>query len=248
MIDDMVPRKKVGVFAPRGLVEIGPYEFYRLAPPGIMLVICALGIKEFTEKGVYDVYAGIDEQLAELVTRDIDLIIQEGVPLQCLIGTEAHDKRLAYITKKTGLPATSGVLGAVNAAKHLGIKKIAFGNKFSEAVNHRLAEFFTRAGIEITGFVSWGEGKTDNQIHGMHWADLAEVGVHIGRQTFEENPDAEAIYMPGGGWNLNRAINELEAEFGRPVLGHRHASTWEVVRQVGLWKPRKGYGMLFAKP
>jgi maleate cis-trans isomerase len=248
MIDDMVPRKKVGVLAPRGLVEIGPYEFYRLAPPGIMLVICALGIKEFTEKGVYDVYAGIDAQLAELQTRDIDLIVQEGVPLQCLIGCEAHDARLAYITGKSGLPVTSGVLAGVNAAKHLGVRRIAFGNKFSEAVNESLARFFTREGIEVTGHVSWGEGKTDDQIHGMHWADLAEAGLRIGRQTFEENPDADAIYMPGGGWNLNRAINELEAEFGKPVLGHRHTGTWEIARRVGMWRPREGYGRLFATP
>lgn len=251
MTSDMVPKKKIGVFAPRALVEMGPYEFYQLAPKGIMLVIVPMGIRSFTKEGVEEVYKNIDQQLEELMIRRVDVIIQEGVPLQCLIGLEAHDRRLAYIREKTGLPVSSGVEGSVDAAKHLGIKKIAFANKFTKETNAGLAKFFERAGITVTGAVSWGEDKGD--LYGMGIKkiadrDLVNIGFEVGRRAFRENPDCDGIYMPGGSWSLNKVVVDLEKEFGKPVLGHRHTTVWHMIQSVGMWKPRKGHGRLFAAP
>ena len=251
MTEMPVPKKKIGVFAPRAIVEVGPYEFYQMAPKGIMLVIVPMGIRNFTREGVEEVYAGIDEQLNQLMIRKVDFIVQEGIPLQCLIGAEAHDARLAYIHEKTGIPVSSGVLGAVEAAQHLGIKKIAFGNKFTKDVNESLSRFFTRAGIEVTGFVSWGEGREDgygNALKSMKDTELVQVGYDVGRRTFEENPDADGIYMPGGSWSLNSVVVDLEKEFDKPVLGHRHVTAWHQINAVDMWQPRDGYGRLFAAP
>ena len=250
---DLLPKKKAAILAPRAIVDVGPFEFYQMAPPGIMLTIVPLGIQRFTKEGVEEAYGPIDEQLKHLVERRVDIILQEGVPLQCLIGTEAHDKRLAYLHDKTGLPVSSGVLGGVEAAQHLGIKKIAFGNKFSDAENEGLSRFFTRAGIEVTGYYSWGEHQeekdvTGNAVKRIKETDLVEIGFEVGRRVFRDNPDCDGIYMPGGSWALNKVVVELEKEFGKPVLGHRHTSVWHIVKMLGMWKPKKGWGMLFAAP
>ena len=79
MTEMPVPKKKIGVFAPRAIVEVGPYEFYQMAPKGIMLVIVPMGIRNFTREGVEEVYAGIDEQLNRLrpeVLRFCELSLQ----------------------------------------------------------------------------------------------------------------------------------------------------------------------------
>ena len=247
MVEDNLPKKKVGLLAPRAIVENGPYEFYNLAPKGNLLTIVPLGIKKFTKEGVEEVFKNIDDQLEQLMLRKVNAIAQEGVPLQCMVGAEVHDKRLDYIRKRTGVPVTSGVLGAIEAAKHLGIRKIAFGNKFKKATNDSLAEFFNRAGVKVTGAVSWGENRSDvygNDLKKMTHADLMKVGYEVGRRTFEENPDCDGIYMPGGSWSLNSVVVDLEKEFKRPVLAHRHVAAWDMIRLVDMWQPKPGYGML----
>jgi len=247
MARDILPKKKIGVLAPRAIVEYGPYEFYNLAPKGILLTVVPLGIKQFTREGVEEVFKDIDTQLEQLILRKVDAISQDGVPLQCLVGVEAHDARLDYIRTKTGVPVSSGVVGAIEAAKRLGIGRIAFGNKFTDSVNNELARFFTRAGIDVTGYHSWGEGRGStygNDIKKVSHADLVKIGYEVGRRTFEENPTADGIYMPGGSWSLNQVVIDLEAEFGKPVLAHRHVAVWDMVRLVGMWKPKKGYGRL----
>lgn len=250
MPKDVIPEKKVGVLAPRAIVENGPYEFYNLAPRGVMLTVVPLGIRRFTLEGVEEVFKDIDEQLEQLMLRRVHAIAQEGVPLQCLIGADAHDKRLAYIREQTGLPVSSGVLGAVHAAQRLGVKRIAFGNKFQAGVNDRLAEFFTREGIEVTGYYSWGETRRNDvsgtDIKKISHSDLVKIGYEVGRRTFDANPDADAVYMPGGSWSLNSVVVDLEKEYGKPVLAHRHVAAWDMCRLVGMWKPKRGYGRLLA--
>ena len=251
MVNSLVPKKKIGVLAPRAIVDVGPFEFYQMAPKGIMLTIVPLGIKRFTREGVEEAYRETDEQLQHLVERRCRAIVQEGVPLQCLVGTAAHDRRLAYIRKKTGLPTSSGVLGGVEAARHLGVTRIAFANKFTDRENESLAEFFTREGIEVTGYVSWGEEQPDKEVYGnavkrIRETDLVKIGFEVGRRAFRENPRCEGIYMPGGSWALNKVVIELEKEFGKPVFGHRHTSVWHMVRMLDMWKPKKGWGRLFA--
>src|SRR3712207_5356649 len=142
---------KVGVFSPMAIIDNTPYEFYRMAPAGIMLVIVPLGIRRFEREDVERVFAPLDEQLAELTPRGIDLYFQAGVPLQLAIGIDAHDARLAHIERRTGKPAISSITGAVAAAKHLGIRKIVLVNRFTEAMNATLAEFFRRDGISVIG-------------------------------------------------------------------------------------------------
>ena len=249
MSDDLIPLKKVGIFAPRHIVDDIPWEFYKLAPKGIMAVIVPMGITHFVKEDVERVYEPVDEQLKQLMLRKVDLLVQSGVPLQCLIGADAHDRRLAYMRAQTGLPVTSGILGAISACKKLGIRKIAFGNKFTEEINVRLAEFFTRAGVEVAGWTIWTptiEIEDASSIKKVGEAGLVEIGYQIGRQTFEEHPDADGIYMPGGSWTLNKVVTDLEAEFKKPVLGHHLVNVWNMATLLGMWSPRQGLGRLYS--
>jgi maleate cis-trans isomerase len=73
-----------------------------------------------------------------------------------------------------------------------------------------------------------------------------EIGYQIGRQTFEEHPDADGIYMPGGSWTLNKVVTDLEAEFKKPVLGHHLVNVWNMATLLGMWSPRQGLGRLYS--
>ena len=95
MFENDVPKHKIGMLQPLALIDNTPYEFYRLAPPRVMLVMIPIGLAEFSKGDVERVFAPLDSYLDQLMDRGIDMVVQNGVPLPILIGIEAHDRMIA---------------------------------------------------------------------------------------------------------------------------------------------------------
>src|SRR5256885_16339019 len=146
MFEQFIPRLKIGCLQPGAVIDNQPFEFYRLAPPGVMLVMVGTGLKEFSASDVERAFAPLERYLDQLMERGIDLVIQNGVPLPILIGVEAHDRMVAHMGDRTGLPATSTVLSVVRAAADLGIGTLAVVNKWTDEMYQSLAAFFARGG------------------------------------------------------------------------------------------------------
>src|SRR3954466_9838402 len=98
------PTLKLGCLQPGAIIDIAPFEFYRLAPRGVMMVMIGVGLKEFSAQDVNRVFTPLDRYLDQLVERGVHLVIQNGVPLPILIGMEAHDRMIAHMGEHTGLP------------------------------------------------------------------------------------------------------------------------------------------------
>ena len=86
MFEDAVPKLKIGVLKPLSVVDNSAYEFYRIAPPGVMLVMIPVGLGKFSKDDVERVFAPLDSYVDQLMERGVDLIMQSGVPLPLLIG------------------------------------------------------------------------------------------------------------------------------------------------------------------
>src|SRR3954451_18675955 len=151
MFDEFNPKLKDGCLQPGAVVDNHPYEFYRLVPHGVMLVMVGVGLKEFSSHDVERVFTPLDGYLDQLMERGVNLVIQNGVPLPILIGMEAHDRMITHMGQYTGLPATSTVLSVVAAASDLGIRKVAVVNKWTDVMNRSLAAFFARGGVTVVG-------------------------------------------------------------------------------------------------
>src|SRR5262249_53561824 len=151
MFENDVPKHKVGVLHPLAVIDNSPYEFYRLAPPRGMLVMLPVGLQEFTAKDVERVFEPLDGYLDQLMERGIDLVMHNGVPPPLLIGLAAHDHMVAHMAQYTGKPATTTVLSVVHAARDMGIRKLALANKWSDAMNKTLGDFFAREGVQVCG-------------------------------------------------------------------------------------------------
>ena len=173
MFIDELPKKKIGNLSLRHVTDNGPYEFYRLAPPGVMLVMVSLGLDEFTLEDVERVFKPLDRQLDMLVERDVDIISQTGVPLPCVIGLQAHDALLAHIEDYTGRPATSQLNNVIEALQHLGLKKVIVANKWTDKMNATLEEFLDRAGISCVGV--YNKSLTPKEFSEIKTKDSAQL-------------------------------------------------------------------------
>jgi maleate cis-trans isomerase len=244
MFEDDLPKRKIGVLSPLPVIDNGPYEFYRLVKDRVMLVLIPVGLAEFTDKDVERVFAPIDSYLDKLMERRVDIVVQSGVPLPALIGVAAHDRLLAHMERYTGRPATSSILGVVEAAKHLGIANIALANKWSEAMNHTLGEFFARGNVAVAGVAS--KVIAPSQFQKMSGEDNIQLAYELGRQALRDLPKADGLYIGGGAWLSQPVAEALEAEFGKPVISNVSAMIRNVLTRLDCWTPILGHGRLLA--
>jgi maleate cis-trans isomerase len=242
MFEGDLPRRKIGVLTPLSIIDNGAYEFYRLVKDRIMLVMIPVGLSEFTGKDVERVFAPIDSYLDKLTERRVDIVVQSGVPLPALIGVAAHDRLIAHMADYTKRPATSSVLGVVEAAKQLGIARIALANKWSDAMNRTLGEFFARANIAVAGVAS--KVLVPSQFQKMSGEDNIELAYALGHQALRDLPDADGLYIGGGAWLSQPVAETLEAEFRRPVITNVSAMIRNVLTRLECWTPIPGHGRL----
>jgi maleate cis-trans isomerase len=244
MFERQIPKYRIGCLQPGTIIDNHPFEFYRLAPPGIMLVMVGVGLEEFSRHDVERVFAPLDRYLDQLMDRDIDIVIQHGVPLPILIGIEAHDRMIAHMAEYTGKPATSTVLSVVRAAEELGLRRIAVVNKWTAEMNASLAAFLARGGVTVVGGAT--KSIEPAAFHRIETGDHMQLAYALGRRAFAENPDCDAVYIGGGSWIAEPVAAKLEAEFNKPVLCNQAAVIRNTLKLLGIWQPIAGHCRVLA--
>jgi len=242
VFEDDLPKRKIGLLTPLPVVDNGAYEFYRLVKDRIMLVMIPVGLSEFSEKDVERVFAPIDSYLDKLMERRVDIVVQSGVPLPALIGVAAHDRLLAHMADYTKRPATSSILGVVEAAKRLGVARIALANKWSDAMNQTLGAFFARQNIALAGVAS--KVLAPSEFQKMSGDDNIQLAYALGRQALRDVPGADGLYIGGGAWLSQPVAEALEAEFEKPVITNVSAMIRNVLTRLDCWTPIPGHGRL----
>jgi maleate cis-trans isomerase len=176
--------------------------------------------------------------------REVDLVIQHGVPLPLLIGIEAHDAMMAHMAAYTGKPSTSTVLSVVRAAVELGFKRVAVVNKWTAEMNATLAAFFARGGISVIGGATKSLDPVD--FHRIAPGEHMRLAHELGRRAFLEHPDCDAVYIGGGSWIAEPVAARLEAEFDKPVLCNQTAVIRNTLKMLDTWSPIRGHSRVLA--
>jgi maleate cis-trans isomerase len=235
MWEEHIPEKKIGTLAPLSAVENSAYEFYRIAPKDVMCIYLPVGLKKFKAEDVDRVFEPIDKLIEALVDRDVDIIVQSGVPLPILIGVEAHNRLMDHIAIKSGLPVTSSVTAVVDAARHLGIRNITLANKWSPEMNGVMGEFFGRGGIKVAGICS--DSMTPDKFLKMSTKNGMDLAYELGSRAIRENPGCDGLYIGGGAWLALPVCEELEKEFGLPCISNQDSVLWDCLHKINYWRP-----------
>ena len=223
MFEEFMPKVKIGALKPLAIVDNAAYEFYRIAPPDVMLVMIPVGLEKFSKEDVERVFAPLDTYVDQLMERGVDIIMQSGVPLPILIGVDGHDRLLDRIAKHSGLPVTSSVLGVVAAAKHLGLRKIALANKWTEPMNRVLGEFLPAVALRLRAS---RRKSCPAEFQKISTADNMALAYELGRAAFTRFPEADGLYIGGGAWLSEPVCQALEREFGKPAISNQSAMIW----------------------
>jgi arylmalonate decarboxylase len=224
------PRLRVGYVSPHPLVDTLAYEFYLMAPPGIMMMAACIEISDYTTAAVEDQLEPLDRRIGDLVRRGASRVIISGVPVAIALGRDRMTALRERLAARWGLPVDTDLEAIIAAASHLGLGRIGLATRWKAEMNAKLAEYLGEAGIEVVETASSPRSMAENS--GLDDQTGMDLAVELGSRVLAAESAPEGVIIPGGRWITVGAIRDLEARFDRPVITNYSAGLWAALRQV----------------
>jgi maleate cis-trans isomerase len=225
------PWYQLGYVIPHLYTDMDAYQFYRVAPEGMMLVTTGLDLKDYTLAAVEKELPMLWQRFDLLAKKKVDRLSLSGVPVASALGRRKMREILAEGEKRTGLACDTDLEAHIATLQHLGASKIALATRWPEAVNAALTRYLAEAGIEVLACASRARTLDQNKLSSA--AADHELALELGGKALREAPRAQALLMPGGLWHAIHAVPLLEAEHGKPVLLNILSTTWAALRAAG---------------
>jgi len=241
------PWYQLGYVIPHLYTDLDAYQFYRVAPEGMMLLTTGLNLKDYTLAAVEEELPTLWHRFELFAGKKVDRISLSGVPVASALGRVKMREILAEGEARTGIRCDTDLEAHIAALKHMGTTRIAVATRWPEPVNLALTRYLAEAGIEVIARRSRSRSLEENK-YSSPAADH-QLALDLGREVLREAPDAQALLMPGGLWFAIHAVPLLEAEFGRPVLLNILSTTWAALHAAGsrmLHRPDPRWGKMLA--
>ena len=231
-------RARIGKVEPsRG--DTYQYEFNRMAPRGVILVVSILGLSKLTQDEISAAYKKYRDAARELAEIGVDVIALGGSPIFQLQGFGSDLEMIREIEEDTGIPTTTGLTAEVEAMRALNMNKIVIATPFKEEVNQRSADWFTKAGFEVLKIKGLGIEVPAEMSRLPFYASY-----RLAREVFLETPGADGVYIACPRWGTIEIIDKLEEDLEAPVVTGSQAATWHALRKANVRERIHGYGKL----
>ena len=241
------PWYQLGYVIPHLYTDLDAYQFYRVAPEGMMLLTTGLDLKDYTLAAVETELPTLWQRFDLLAKKKVDRLSLSGVPVASALGRKKMREILAEGQKRTGIACDTDLEAHIATLQHFGATKIALATRWPESVVGALTRYLAEAGIEVIAVASRVRTLEENK-HSNASADH-DLALELGRQVLRQAPQAQALLMPGGLWHAIHAVPMLEAEFGKPVLLNILSTTWAALHSAGkrmLHRPDPRWGKVLA--
>jgi maleate cis-trans isomerase len=243
----IAPWYQLGYVIPHLYTDQDAYQFYRVAPEGMMLVTTGLDLKQYSLAAVEEELPTLWSRFDLLAQKKVDRISLSGVPVAAALGRRKMLEILGEAQSRTGLACDTDLEAHIAALKHVGARRIALATRWPQAVNDALTHYLGEAGIEVLACRSRARTLEENKRSSA--AADHDLALELGRQVMQDAPGAQALLVPGGLWFAIHAVPMLEAEFGKPVLLNILSTTWAALHAAGtrmLHRPNPRWGKLLA--
>ncbi|MES2562732.1 MAG: hypothetical protein V4637_08390 [Pseudomonadota bacterium] len=241
------PWYQLGYVIPHLYTDLDAYQFYRVAPEGMMLLTTGINLTEYSLAAVERELPSLTHRFDLLASKRVDRLSLSGVPVASALGRVKMREILAQAEQRTGIACDTDLEAHIATLQHLGASKIALATRWPDAVNSALTRYLADAGIEVLACRSRARSLEANK-HSSAAADH-DLAMELGSQVLRETPEAQALLMPGGLWFAIHAVPLLEAQFGRPVLLNILSTTWAALHSAKdkmLHRPDPRWGKILA--
>jgi maleate isomerase len=236
-------RARIGYTSPPATTEVFPYEFYKIVPDGVTLVITTLAIMKLTSDEVDQSYEISLRAAGQMAEAGIDLMVLGGVPINISRGIDKVEDLVRDTEKKIGVPVTTSLNAQMNGLKAVGAKKVAIIHPFdteseTNAPGNMHYDCLSRHGFELTAIK--GADRPAIELGRIP----SETPLAIARELKEAHPEVDTISFPCPHWAVAELIEPLETELGVNVVTALQTIVWESLRLCGIKDSIGGYGRL----
>ena len=236
-------RARIGYCSPPFVTEAFCYEFYKMAPAGVTLMITTLAITTLTDRAktpeaMAASHAKSLEAAKYMAGAGADVVVLGGNPINQSRGIATLDALCAELSREIGAKVVTSSQAQMQALTALGARKVATVHPFLPEQNEDHAESMRKLGFDSAGVVACGYTVQDL---GRVPGDLA---LTLSREVKRQHPEADTIHPSCAHWATAHAIEAIETELGVDVMTSQQAILWKALRTAGIDDRIAGYGRL----
>ena len=227
--------RRIGLLLPSSNSVQEP-DFCAVLPKHITLHVARMGLRTVEAESTKAIVEEIETESRKLADVDVDVILFAATAPSSRNGIGYDRELVKRIGAASGKPATTASTALLEALRVLGIKRIALGAPWSDAINRTAAAFIEANGFPVVAQEALGHvrkldiGLLDPQ-------SAYDLGRRIDR------PDADAVMLACGNWSTFGIIDRLERDLGKPVLATNQVSLWHALKMTAC-APLGGLGVL----
>src|ERR1700692_4200901 len=132
-------RARIGYTSPPLTTEVFPYEFYKMAPAGVSLVITTLAIVVRSKEEVDQSYDTSMKAAREMAAAGVDIIVLGGVPINLSRGTANAQQMIQDLEAELGVMVATSASAQAEAARALGCRKVVVAQPYEKTETDRIA-------------------------------------------------------------------------------------------------------------
>jgi maleate isomerase len=235
-------RARIGYCSPPFVTETFCYEFYKMVPDGVTLMITTLSVTELTHASTRDdmaaSYAKSLEAAKYMARSGADVVVLGGNPINQSRGIENLDAMCADLAREIGTKVVTSTHAQMHALAALGARKVATVHPFVEEITSSHERSMHNLGFESAGVIAAGYAAQDlGRIP-------RELVLTLSRQIKHDHPEADTIHPSCAHWATAHTIDEIERELGVNVMTSQQAIVWKALRTAGISDRIEGFGRL----
>jgi len=231
-------RARIGYTSPPLTTEVFPYEFYKIVPAGVTLIVTTLAIVVRSASEVEVSYDISMRAAREMALAGADIVVLGGVPINLSRGSANAKQMIIDLEAELNVKVSTSASAQARAAKALGCKKAVVAQPYELSETDRIASYAEHFGCEVLGATGWGSAF--NQIGRIP----RHAALEMGRKLMRAHPDADSIFLPSPHWPTAESIDALEHEFGVNVIAAHQAIVWDALRRCEVNDSIEGFGRL----
>jgi maleate isomerase len=233
------PRARIGFIIPSSNRMVEP-QMQLHAPPGIAPHFMRLRMTNKYKRPLPELLPSILEAAALLMDSKCDIIVFQCTGTSMSGGVDMDNLVVSEIAKATKRPTISTASAVKSALAALAAKRLIFISETDQAGHDKKKLFLKEAGYEILADKAASLSGTDEYCitPPSYWYDTA-MALRDDR--------ADATFISCANIQSIDVIEDLERDFGKPVVTSNQAALWCALRTLGFPDVVPGLGSLFRR-
>lgn len=231
-------RGKIGVLVPSTNTTMEG-DLHRLAPVGVSVHTGRVRLPghEVSAGALAEMAERIDGAADDLATCGVGVIVYGCTSGSFFRGRSWDEELAARIARQTGRPFVTTSSAAVEALRHLSVRRVAAATPYPEEINRRLERYLGEAELEVVTVKGLDDPNVLEHARVPPYV-LYELGREVGRSR------CDGVFMACTAVRALEVVEQLEKDLGKPVVTANQASFWAGMRRLALAEGIEGFGSL----